>query len=223
MNVAGLWGEIIVKRILFACASLVLVMAAQPARAQIFGQLTSAPPIGLNSRLAGGYLSFSQSETEFLGQLRLSFHPGVDFGFQGGISRVSVSDVNRTSIQLGGDIKAQVAKAGPAFPLDLSIGGAVGVNSADNFTVLAVGPTCVASRPMALAGNATLSPFAGIAMLFSRSDLSSGNKTDLAIPLRLGLEYNPGPDVRVVAALQIGISDEIRDDLKFTLGANFPF
>ena len=31
------------------------------------------------------------------------------------------------------------------------------------------------------------------------------------------------PDFRLLAALQVGVSDEIRDDLKLTVGANFPF
>ncbi len=211
------------KRIIIACAGLVLAMAAPVARAQVFGQFTSAQPIALDSRLGGGYLSFSKSESELLGHLRLSFHPGVDFGFQGGASRVSVSNVNRTSIQLGGDVKVLVARVSPTFPLDLSIGGAIGVSSADDFTVLSVGPRLVMSRPVALAGNSHLSPFAGAALLFSRSDLAAGNKTDASLPVRFGVEYAPGPDVRVVAALQVGVSDEIRDDLKFTLGANFPF
>lgn len=216
-------GRIIVKHSLFAVAAFALALAAAPASAQIFGQLTPAPPIPLDTRLGGAFLSFTTSESELLGQLRMSFHPGVDFGFQGGLSRVSVSDVNRTSIQLGGDVKAQVVRMGASSPLDVSIGGAIGVNSADDFTVLSVGPTLVMSRTVRLDERATLTPFAGAALLFSRSDLAVGNTNDVAVPVRFGLEYTPMPDFRLLAALQIGVSDEIRDDLKFTVGANFPF
>lgn len=211
------------KHSLFAMAALALALAAAPVGAQVFGQLTPAQPIPLDTRLGGAFLSFTKSESELLGQLRMSFHPGVDFGFQGGLSRVSVNDVNRTSVQLGGDVKAQVVRMGPSSPLDFSIGATIGVNSADDFTVLSVGPTVVLSRPVKLDERATLTPFAGAALLFSRSDLAVGNTNDVAVPIRFGAEYTPLPDFRLVAALQIGVSDEIRDDLKITLGANFPF
>ncbi|MBI5170306.1 MAG: hypothetical protein HZA61_12530 [Candidatus Eisenbacteria bacterium] len=211
------------KHSIFAVAAFALALAAQPACAQIFGQLTPAQPIPLDTRLGGGFLSFTKSESELLGQLRMSFHPGVDFGFQGGLSRVSVQNVNRTSVQLGGDVKAQVVRMGPTSPLDCSIGAAIGVNSADDFTVLSMGPTLVMSRTVRIDERAYVTPFAGAALLFSRSDLATGNKTDVAVPLRFGLEYTPLPDFRLLAALQVGVSDEIRDDLKLTLGANFPF
>ncbi len=211
------------KQSFFVAAAFALALAAQPACAQIFAQLTPAQPIPLDTRLGGGFLSFTKSESELLGQLRMSFHPGVDFGFQGGLSRVSVANVNRTSVQLGGDVKAQVARMGPSSPLDFSIGAAIGVNSADDFTVLSMGPTLVMSRTVRIDERASVTPFAGAALLFSRSDLAAGNKTDVAVPLRFGLEYTPLPDFRVLAALQVGVSDEIRDDLKLTLGANFPF
>lgn len=212
------------KLSLFAAAALLALAAVAPtARAQVFGQLSPAQPIDLNTRLGGGFLSFTKSESELLGQLRMSFHPGVDFGFQGGLSRVSVANVNRTSVQLGGDVKAMLVRSGAASPIDLSIGGAIGIASADDFTVLSVGPSLVASRRFVVDTNASLTPFASALVLFSRSDLAAGNKTDVAVPLRFGLEYTPMPDFRLLGALQVGVSDEIRDDLKLTLGANFPF
>ncbi|MFN8589092.1 MAG: hypothetical protein U0704_14975 [Candidatus Eisenbacteria bacterium] len=212
------------KLAFFAAAALIALAAAAPsAHAQVFGQLSPAQPIDLNTRLGGGFVSFTKSESELLGQLRMSFHPGVDFGFQGGLSRVSVANVNRTSVQLGGDVKALLVRAGNAAPLDISLGGAIGIASADDFTVLSVGPSLVASRRIAFATGAGLTPFAGALLLFSRSDLATGNKTDVAIPVRFGLEYSPMPDIRILGALQVGVSDDIRDDLKFTLGANFPF
>lgn len=212
------------KRSLLVAAALVaLAVAAPPARAQVFGQLSPAQPIDLNTRLGGGFVSFTKSESELLGQLRMSFHPGVDFGFQGGLSRVSVANVNRTSVQLGGDLKAQLVRAGAASPFDVSIGGAIGIASADDFTVLSVGPSLVASRRFAIDERASLTPFAGALLLFSRSDLATGNKTDVAVPVRFGLEYSPLPDFRLLGAVQVGVSDDIRDDLKLSLGANFPF
>lgn len=211
------------NRGLFLCAGLMLALSAHAAEAQVFGQFGAAPPIGMNTRLAGGFVSFSKSETEGLGQLRLSFYPGVDFGFQGGLSRVSVLGHNRTSIQLGGDLKAKLAKQTETFPIDLSVGGGIGVYSADDFTVLSVGPSIVASRTLALSNGTELAPYAGLSVLFSRSDAGSTTANDTATPLRLGAEYRPNVDVRFIAELQIGVSDDIRDDLKFTLGANFPF
>lgn len=197
------------------------MLQANASGAQVFGQFGGAPPLGVNARLFGAYGSFTESESELLAQLRLSFYPNVDFGFQGGLSRVSVMNRSRTSVKVGGDFKALVVR-GEAAPFDLSLGGAIGISSAEDFTLLSVGPGVVVSRRLG-SGGASVTPYAGAMLLFTRADLDNENDTDVSLPLRFGAEYAPNPDLRLLLELQVAASDQVNDDLKLTLGANFPF
>jgi hypothetical protein len=43
------------------------------------------------------------------------------------------------------------------------------------------------------------------------------------LPLRLGLQYAPNTDLRIMSEMQLAVSDEIRDDFSFTFGVLFPF
>lgn len=209
--------------LLVALAFAAGTLHAGAAHAQVFGQYGGAPPLGVNARLFGAYASFTESESELLTQLRLSFYPNVDFGFQGGLSRVSVENRSRTSVKIGGDFKALVARSGEAFPADLSLGAAIGISSAEDFTVLGVGPSLVFSRTYG-SGGATLTPYLGAMLLFTRADIdAASNDTDVSLPLRFGAEYAPNPDVRLLLELQVSVSDQVSDDLKLALGANFPF
>lgn len=198
------------------------MLQANASAAQVFGQFSGAPPLGVNARLFGAYGSFTKSESELLAQLRLSFYPNVDFGFQGGLSRVSVQDRSRTSVKIGGDFKALVTRGGDSGPFDLSLGAAIGISSAEDFTLLSIGPGMVVSRRLG-SGGASVSPYVGAMLLFTRSDLDNANDTDVSLPLRFGAEYAPNADLRLVLELQVAVSDQVNDDLKLTLGANFPF
>lgn len=199
------------------------MLHAGAARAQVFGQYGGARPLGVNARLFGAYASFTESESELMGQLRLSFYPNVDFGFQGGLSRVSVADRSRTSVKIGGDFKALAVRSGESFPADLSLGAAIGISSAEDFTLLGVGPSVVVSRTLGSNG-ATLTPYLGALLLFTRADIDeASNDTDVSLPLRFGAEYAPNPDLRLLLELQVSVSDQVNDDLKLVLGANFPF
>ena len=211
------------KRVIVICAGFVLAFAPARAGAQVFGQLGGAQTLGMNAHLAGGYVAFSKSETALLAQLRMSFYPSVDFGFQGGLSRVRAGGTDRTSVNLGGDFKAQVAKHSDHSPIDFALGAAIGVRSAEDFNLLSVGPTAVVSRTYALRGGMELTPYVGAALMFTRSDLNNGNSTDLSVPLRFGNEWKLNADVRLLTELQLAVSDEIQDDVRFTIGANFPF
>lgn len=46
---------------------------------------------------------------------------------------------------------------------------------------------------------------------------------DTSFPLRAGVEYHPNPDLRLLSEVQVGVSDELRDDVALTLGVLFPF
>jgi hypothetical protein len=37
------------------------------------------------------------------------------------------------------------------------------------------------------------------------------------------MEFRPTPDLRLIGEMQVAVSDAIRDDVSFTLGALFPF
>ncbi len=208
---------------LWIAAATAGMLWAGAADAQVFGQYGGAVPLGMNARLFGAYAGFSKSESELQSQLRLSFYPNVDFGFQGGLSRVSVNDHSRTSVKIGGDFKGLVAKQTETRPFALSLGAAIGVNSAEDFNVLSVGPSAVASHAFDAGPSPRFTAYAGAMVLFTRSDLDNGNDTDVSVPLRFGGEYAPNPDIRLVLELQVAASDQINDDLKLVLGANFPF
>jgi len=199
------------------------MLSAHAASAQVFGQYGGAQTIAVNTRLFGVYTGFTKSESELLSQLRLSFYPGIDFGFQGGLSRVSVNDNNRTSVKIGGDFKAQVLTQGDAHWFDLSLGAALGISSAEDFTLLSLGPQASASHEFRRGNKATITAYTGAVLQFTRADLNNGNDSDVSMPLRFGAEYRPSPDMRFIAELQVATSDQINDDLKLILGANFPF
>ena len=58
------------KRLLLVCA--VTILAASPARAQVFGQFTPAQPITGNGNLFGVYLLLGDHNTGLLGQVRFT-------------------------------------------------------------------------------------------------------------------------------------------------------
>ena len=208
------------KRFLLTAA--LLASAALPAGAQVHGALSEARVVPVNGRLGGAYLQFDKSSATLSGQLRLSFYPNLDFGFQGGLSRIDLGDNTRTSVRLGGDFRGQVATQGPTFPLNISLGGAIGVESADDLTILAVGPQVVCSRGLDGSSGRWFG-YGGAALLLSRFDVGGASDTDTSFPVRAGLEFHPNPDLRLLAEVQLAVSDEIRDDFSATIGVLFPF
>ena len=206
---------------LIVVTALLLASVASPARAQVHGALSDGRVVPVNGRLGGAYLQFDKSSATLSGQLRLSFYPNLDFGFQGGLSRIDVDNNTRTSIRLGGDFRGQVASQGASFPLDISLGGAIEVESADNFTILSVGPQTVLSRHLDTSGKWV--GYGGASLLLSRFDVGSTSDTDTSFPLRAGVEFLPNPDLRMLAEAQLAVSDELRDDFAITFGVLFPF
>lgn len=194
---------------------------AMPAAAQIHGAFSEAHVVPVNGRLGGGYLQFDASSATLQGQLRLSFYPNLDFGFNGGLSRIDFGGDTRTSVRLGADFRGQVGAQTETFPLTVSLGGAIGVESADDFTILSVGPQIVLSRT--LDGSGHWVGYTGGALLLSRYDITGRSDTDTSFQLRGGMEFRPNPDIRLLFEGQLGVSDEIRDDASFAIGVLFPF
>lgn len=209
------------KRLRALCLAAALACAASPAPAQVYGILNDAKVVPVNGHLGAGYLQFDQSSASLMGQLRLSFYPNLDFGFLGGLSRLEIDNDTKSSVRLATDFRGQIATQGPSFPLSITLGAALGVESADGYTLLSVGPTAAASRVLDQAGQWTA--IGGASLLLSRSEISGARNTDTSMPLRLGLQYAPNPDIRIMSEAQLAVSDEIRDDFSFTLGVLFPF
>ena len=209
------------KRLLVPSIAASPLAIAAPTFAQVHGALSEARVVPVNARLGAAYLQFDKSSATLMGQLRLSFYPNLDFGFLGGLSRIDLGDNTRTSVRLAGDFRGQMATQGSAFPVNIVLGGTIGVESADDFTILSVGPLAVASRQLDNAGR--WMGYGGASLLLSRIEVGAERNTDTSFPLRAGVEYFPNPDIRLLAEAQIAVSDDIRDDFSFTLGVLFPF
>jgi hypothetical protein len=214
-----------VTRLLASLMLLAMAVAGAPAsaRAQVFGQLTPADPVPLNGHLFGGYLHASDHFLGLMAQLRLSFYPDVDFGFQGGLTRIELGSSDVTSVRLGGDLRFMVARASEGRPADVALGGALGVETGDDISILSVGPTAVGSRSFLLGSRGAFVPYAGIALLFSNVEVLKVESADFSVPLRIGTELRPAPEFRIIAELEFRIADDFNDDVSFITGINLPF
>lgn len=208
---------------LLAFAVLAAAVGAAPARAQTYGQYGGAAPIPSGTHLTGFYLNASDNLFGVLGQLRLSFYPGVDFGFQGGLARTTFGDNSRTTLRLGTDIKMRMREAGEAGPVDMAMGAHLGVETGDGYDILRIGPTFSVSAPVAFGQNSMFVPYGGLGISFNRLDTQLGVESDFAYPLRLGGEMRFMPQVRFLAEIQINIHDDINDSVEAAAGVNLPF
>jgi opacity protein-like surface antigen len=212
---------VLVKRLLALGLAAALACAASPAFAQVYGILSDAKVVPVNGHLGAAYLQFDKSSATLMGQLRLSFYPNMDFGFIGGISRLDIEDDTKSSVRLAPDFRGQIATQSANFPMSITLGAALAVESADGFSLLSIGPTAQASRVLDQANQWTA--IGGASLLISRSEIDGKRNTDTSMPLRLGLQYAPNADIRILTEAQLAVSDEIRDDFSFTLGVLFPF
>ena len=208
------------KRSILFIVALSLV-AAGPASAQVQGTLTTGRVLRPNEHLGGSYLTFDKSSATALGQLRMSFYPSIDFGFQGGLARIDVDNNTRTSVKMGGDFRGQVATQSGGSFMDVALGAALGIESADELNQLSVGPQVTVSRTLDMASRWVA--YGGAALLFSRIEMGLETNTDTSCPLRMGMEYSPNPYLRLLTEVQLAVSDEVRDDFAVTFGVLFPF
>ncbi len=205
-------------------AAVVLALALPSAApAQTFGQFTGATPLPVNGHMVGAYLQSSENVLGLLGQLRLSFYPNVDFGFAGGFAREDFTGGDRTTLRLGTDLKYQVMAPTTEYPFGVSIGGALGVETGDDFSLLSMGPTAVGSRTFQGSGNVSFTPFIGSGLLFSRVDAGSQSDSDVSIPFNIGSEVRFNPQLTLTGELQLKLSDDFNDDVGFSIGINSPF
>lgn len=202
--------------------ALLAAMLAFPAtaRAQIYGQFTGAETIPSGGHVFGAYVHASENLFGLISQLRLSFYPNVDFGFQGGLNRIDVGSDDQTTLRIGGDLKFLIAKGGV---LDLSAGGALGVETGDGISILTIGPSVVVSRTFAMGNGGGITPYGSMGMFFSNVDIDDFEDSDFAIPFRLGSEFKLSPEIKLVGEIQLRAGDEINDDFSFVTGVNLPF
>ena len=212
------------KRIVPAAALIAAaIFAPGPAAAQVYGQLTSAEILPLNGHAAGFYLNASDNTLGGLAQLRMSLYPGIDFGFQGGLQRVSWQGSDRTTLRLGGDLRAAIAHSGEGFPFDIAAGGALGVETSDNYHVLTLMPTGVMSRSLGVGQNGSIAPYLGLGISFANVDAGATRQTFLSIPLRLGADFRVMPGMSLSAEAQIPLGDGFNDSFGVMTGVNLPF
>ena len=209
----------------FLLVTVLSLAVVSSAAAQVNGAFSEARVVPVDGHLGGVYLQFDQHSATLQGQLRLSFYDKLDFGFNGGLSRLNVNRVTRTSLRIGGDFRGQVATQGEQSPVTISLGAAIGVETADSFNQLSIGPQIALSRTLDGAGRWI--GYGGVALLVSRNETptaTGSNKfNDTSFPVRAGVEFHPNPDLRLLGEFQVGISDEFRDDKSLTLGVLFPF
>jgi opacity protein-like surface antigen len=211
------------KPALLAAALSIALFAAAPASAQVFGTLGSAERVPMNGHVVGGYINATNDVLGMFGQLRLSFYDGIDFGFQGGLSRVSVGGNDRTAVRLGTDIEFMTARAGANFPLDLALGGGLGVESSDGYHVLTLMPSAIASRTFALSQSSSIAPYVGIGLSFANVDASGTKNTFTSLPVRVGGDLRVMPGIRFVAEMQFAVGNTYTDDFGLATGVNLPF
>jgi len=206
------------------CIAVIAVFVVAPgnARAQVFGQYSGAETLEPNQHVFGAYLHTSDSVLGAVGQLRLSVYPGIDFGFQGGLSRLHLIGRDRTTLRFGTDIKAAVARPGDSYPFAAALGIGVGVEASDEYSAITLAPSAVVSRRYLL-GTVNVAPYAGVAIAFTRTSLGSLDGSDVTLPVRLGSEVEMAPSARLVLELQFLFGNDIGDGYQVVAGVHFPF
>jgi hypothetical protein len=212
----------------FASTALVLLglAVASPASAQVFGQFTGAEPVPPDGHLFGGYVHVSGNDAGLLAQLRLSFYPGIDFGFQGGFVRRDLAIGNRTPLRLGVDLKGKIHSSSDRIPVDVALGGALGVEAADDLTVVTVTPTIIGSHTFGGAtggGGTAITPYGRLGFGISKFTLSGTEDTDFSVTIRAGAEFRMAQGLGIVVELQANMNDRINDDVALAGGVNVPF
>lgn len=201
--------------------AVALSCVAAPALSQDFGQFGPAPPLAPNTHAFGTYVTGGENALGLLAQLRLSFMPNVDFGFQGGLNRIDAADRDHNTVRMGADVKFGVAHASESFPVDVSMGGAIGVQTGDRLTILSLGPSAMASRGFAINPNNTITPYGGLLLRFTSKDLGSSTDTNFDLALRLGGDFHIGPDFGVLGEVQF--NDDSGGSVGFSTGLNITF
>jgi len=191
--------------------------------AQTFGQFTGGSVVPMEGHTLGGAVEFSGDLFAAMGQFRTSFQPGMDFGFQGGLGFYSFDGSNQTSVRLGADFKAQVAKQDAEFAVDVVLGAGIGIENADDLNVLRVGPSVVVSRSIGSLEDPRARPFVGLQFLFERDEVGDESESGLMVPFHLGSELRLTQGLRFCGEIQFRIGNDFGDDWAITTGITTDF
>lgn len=198
-----------------------LAFAPAAAHAEVFGQWTSARTLPMNAHSFGAQLEMSRHSVGLLSNLRLSLYPDVDFGFQGGFSRVQLEGNDVATVRLAADFRVQAMRAGDTAPLDLSLGAFIGLESGDRLGRLVVGPSLVASRGVTMSGKERLVPYLGLQARFTQFEYRGVQRDDFSVPIRLGCVFPVVQGFRISGEAQFRISEDIDDHEAFGIGVDF--
>lgn len=188
-----------------------LLLAPTAAHAQVFGQWTSARVLDVNAHRFGGQVEFSKHAVGLLGDLRLSLYPDVDFGFQGGFTRLQLEGGNLATARLAADFRFQAMRASDTAPLDLAFGAFIGLESGDRIGRLVVGPSAVASRGITIRGAERAIPYLGVQARYTQFEFHGIQRDDFSMPLRVGCQFPVMQGLRVSGEAQIRLGDDIDD------------
>lgn len=211
------------RRALSAWMAGALLLCACPAFAQSLGQYGGASPLPMNSKTVGTYVDLNSNEVGFVTTLRMSFYPDIDFGFQGGLKRLDYSDADGNALRLGTDFKIATARTRNGSAFDLALGGGLGVNTGDNYSVLTMGPNVIVSRGYPAGRSGAIEPYASLGLVYASVNTDAKDDTGLQFPLRLGAEYRIAPDLRFVMEFQHYGGVHHGDRGSFAIGTTFAF
>jgi len=200
-----------------------LLLMAGNAHAQFPAPYTGATVLPVDGHFFGAYVPVTSNSVGALAQLRLSFLPAVDFGFQGGLSRLDRSAGSKTLVRLGTDVKFQLVAADESRPTAMALGAGLGVFAGDDYNVLSLGPNFVISRSWRTGQAGEFSPYAGVGLALTTINAGTFDDNDFSMPLRVGAELGISPAARLVFEISNRIGSDFGDDTEFTLGANLPF
>lgn len=205
------------------CLAAGLLVLAGAAHAQLPATYTGAAVLPVDGHVFGAYVPITSNSIGAVGQLRLSFLPGVDFGFQGGLSRLDRSAGSKTLVRMGTDVKFQLAAPSEGRPVAMAIDAGIGIFAGDDYNVLSIGPSFIVSRSWRSGQSGEFSPYAGIGLAITTINAGSFDDNDFAMPIRVGAEFGITPAARLVFEIATRIGSDFGDDTEFTLGANLPF
>jgi hypothetical protein len=216
--------EAFMHRSFFSILASALGLACLPAMAWsgMFAQLGGAKPLAMNTHAVGGFVYSSDDQFGLQGDLRMSIYPGVDFGFLGGVSRLSTPAGDRGIFRFGTDVQAEIGTGG-SFPLDIGVGGSLGIEIGDDFLVLGIGPELRLSREFPMGSSGTITPYGGVLLAFNRVDVAGTDEVEITTPFRLGADLTTGTGLGFLMEFQLTELHSFADDFLFSAGARMPF
>jgi hypothetical protein len=215
---------------------VVLLAAARPAGAQVFGQFAGARPVTGDAMPLGTHVTFQDNALRWVAQGRMAFGERFDAGLQFGLLSVDAGSLDRTDILIGLDGKYLIVEDGEEIPFDISIDGGIGValqgdvdnpspppSKFDGGTVTLFHVSGQTSKTFELSNGHAIVPYASLVLVVSRFSIDietpsgtvSESDTDTDASVRFGTTYELSKTVSLLGEVEIG------DDATFGAGLSF--